>query len=87
MYIITEYTLRKAHSLGLTVRPSTRKGKKMDVYQEGKKIASIGDIRYKDYPTFLREEGKAVADRHRQAYYERHTGKSKGEQLAKWLLW
>jgi len=87
MYVITEYTKKKAKAVGVEVRPSTRKGKKIDVFQEGKKIASIGDLNYKDYPTFLQEEGKAVADRHREQYYQRHTKTTVGEQLAKWLLW
>jgi hypothetical protein len=87
MYVITEYTKKKAKAVGVEVRPSTRKGKKIDVFQEGKKIASIGDLNYKDYPTFLQEEGKAVADRHREQYYQRHTKTTAGEQLAKWLLW
>ena len=33
------------------------KNKKIDVYKNGVKIASIGDLRYKDYPTYLEERG------------------------------
>lgn len=87
MYVITEYTKRKAKEMGVEVRLSTRKGKKIDVFQDGKKIASIGDVRYKDYPTFLKEDGKAIAEEHRRKYHLRHTRDSVGEQLAKRLLW
>ena len=87
MYVITEYTKRKAKAIGVEVMPSTRKGKKIDVYQNGKKVASIGDIQFKDYPTFLQEDGKIIADQHRARYHQRHTRDSLGEALAKWLLW
>ena len=40
---------RRAARLGVSVRPSAVKNKKLDVYKEGKKVASIGDIRYSDY--------------------------------------
>jgi len=87
MYVITDYTKKKAKAIGVEVRPSTRKGKKIDVYQHGVKIASIGDLRYKDYPTFLQEDGKVVAEQHKKQYHLRHTRDSVGEFLAKWLLW
>lgn len=41
----------KAKSIGVTVQPSTNKNKKLDVYKDKKKVASIGDIRYEDYNT------------------------------------
>jgi len=39
----------RAKTLGVTVKASTRKNKKLDVFKDGEKIASIGDIRYSDY--------------------------------------
>ena len=43
---------RKAEAIGVTVKPSTRKHKKLDVYnKDGQKVASIGDIRYEDFNT------------------------------------
>ena len=39
----------RAKKLGVTVQPSKVKNKKLDVYKNGKKIASIGDIRYSDF--------------------------------------
>ena len=34
-----------AKKVGVTVKPSTQKGKTLDVYKGGAKVASIGDIR------------------------------------------
>ena len=87
MYVITEYTKKKAREIDMEVRPSTHRGKKIDVYEDGIKIASIGDMRYKDYPTFLQEDGKAIAEERRRLYHQRHTKETLGEMLAKWLLW
>ena len=87
MYVITEYTKKKAREIDMEVRPSTHRGKKIDVYEDGVKIASIGDVRYKDYPTFLQEDGKAIAEERRRLYHQRHTKDTLGEMLAKWLLW
>ena len=43
---------RKARLIGVLVKPSTIKNKKLDVYnKEGEKLASIGDRRYEDYNT------------------------------------
>lgn len=71
-YKITKYTLDRARELGVTVRPSTVKGKKIDVFKKGVKVASIGAIGYGDYPTFLKTKGKEYADRRRKAYKNRH---------------
>jgi hypothetical protein len=40
---------RKAKKIGVKVKPSTRKGKKLDVFKDGKKVGSIGAIGYKDF--------------------------------------
>ena len=40
---------RKAKKIGVKVKPSTRKFKKLDVFKDGKKIGSIGDVRYSDF--------------------------------------
>ena len=39
----------RAKKLGVAVKPSTRKNKKLDVFKDGEKIASIGDKRYSDF--------------------------------------
>lgn len=87
MYEITDWTHKKAKELCITVKPSTVKGKKIDVYENGEKIASIGAIGYGDYGTYLKEYGKEYADERRRLYRIRHTKKTLNEQLALRLLW
>ena len=89
MYIITPYTKEKAKQFGVIVKPSTVKGKKLDVFKGDKKIATIGDIRFSDYPTYLKEEGKAIADERRRLYKIRHAKdlKSGNGLWANQLLW
>jgi uncharacterized protein YxeA len=55
MYQITDYTKQRAKKIGVDIKPSTRKHKKIDVYHQGEYIASIGDVRYSDFPTYLKE--------------------------------
>jgi hypothetical protein len=87
MYTITQYTKDKADKLGLTVKPSKLKNKKIDVFKDNKKIASIGFLGMYDYPTYLLTKGKAYADERRRLYHLRHTKNSLGEELSKKLLW
>ena len=72
MYEITEYSKIRASKLGVDIKPSSNKNKKIDVYKEGKKITSIGATGYKDYPTYVKENGKAYADERRKLYKQRH---------------
>lgn len=71
-YTIKKYTQTKAKELGVKVAPSKVKGKKIDVFKDGKKVASVGAVGYKDYPTFLQEDGKEIANARRKAYKQRH---------------
>lgn len=87
MYHITNYTNHKAKQWGLEVHPSKKKGKKIDVYKHGEYITSIGDINYPDYPSYLKEEGKAYADERRRLYHIRHQKQTLREKLSRWLLW
>ena len=50
----------KAKKIGVTVRPSETKGKKLDVYKNGVKVASIGDLNYEDYNTHRDEERRRL---------------------------
>jgi hypothetical protein len=50
-YTITKYSFDKAKRLGVEIVPSTVKNKKIDVYKNGIKVASIGDSRYTDFAT------------------------------------
>jgi hypothetical protein len=72
MYQITDYTKLRAKEYGVQVRPSTNSKKKIDVFRNGEKIASIGAMGYKDYPTYIQEKGKAYADERRRLYNIRH---------------
>ena len=71
MYRIREYTKRKARAMGLVVKPSTRLHKKIDVYQHGKIVASVGDIRYDDYATLV-ETHPEKAEERKRLYHIRH---------------
>jgi hypothetical protein len=87
MYTILPYTFAAAKKIGVTVKPSTVKGKKIDVFKDGAKIASIGAQGYLDYPHYIKEKGKAYADERRRLYHIRHTKNSIGEQMSLKLLW
>ena len=73
MYHITNYSKQQAQKLGVTIKPSTRKHKKIDVYQQGKLVASIGDSRYLDFPNYIKLNGLAYAERKRSLYKMRHS--------------
>jgi hypothetical protein len=73
MYNITNYTRTRAKTLGVTVKPSKNKKKKLDVYnKKGVKIASVGAIGYMDFPSFIKSKGRAFANKRRIAYKKRH---------------
>ena len=55
----------RAKKLGVDIKPSTLKNKKLDVFKNGRKITSIGDIRYSDYLQHKDEE-------RRKRYKQRH---------------
>ena len=71
-YNILPYSYHQAKILGVDIEPSTRKGKKIDVYQHNNYICSVGAINYGDYPTYLEENGKEYADNRRRLYKIRH---------------
>ena len=95
-YKIKQYTFDQAKKHGYTVKVSTNKKKKIDVYKDNVKIASIGDLRYKDYPTYLEErgltsEGLTFANVRRSLYHNRHKKdieiKGSPGYLSSILLW
>lgn len=71
-YRITSYSRSQAQKHGVTIKPSSVKGKKIDVFKNGKKVASIGALGYGDYPTFKRTKGIEYANKRRKAYKARH---------------
>jgi hypothetical protein len=72
-YSITNYTKSQAKKLGVVVKPSLIKGKKIDVFKNDQKIASVGALGYSDYPTYMKTKGKAYADERRRLYKIRHS--------------
>jgi len=90
-YKITDYTMQQAAKLGVTVKPSTNKKKKIDVFKNGEKVASVGAKGYSDYPTYMKTNGKEFAEERRRLYKIRHKKdrKEKGSQgfYADRLLW
>jgi hypothetical protein len=90
VYKITNYSYKKAEENDLNIIPSTKKYKKIDVYKNGEYMASIGDIRYKDFPTYILNDGKKYADERRKLHCKRHNLKSSKyspDSLAKLILW
>jgi len=90
-YKITQYTRERARVLNVSVRVSTKKNKKIDVLKDGKLLASVGDVRYLDYPTYIAKYGMKVAKKRRMMYKKRHqkTRRIKGSPsyYADQLLW
>jgi hypothetical protein len=91
MYKITDYSFKKAKQLNVTIRPSGNKKKKIDVIKDGQVVASIGAKGYKDFPTYIQENGKAYADQRRKLYKMRHkkdvNNKSGNGFYADKILW
>ena len=90
-YQISQYTKKKAKQLGVIVKPSSNPKKKIDVFKDDKKIASIGSISYYDYPTYLKTKGKEYAEERRRLYKIRHAKDLSNEGSPGWwsdqLLW
>lgn len=72
MYHITDYSKQQAKALNVDIKPSIKKNKKIDVIKNNKIIASIGDIRYSDYPSYIQSHGMAYANQRRKLYKKRH---------------
>ena len=72
MYKISQYSKKQAEKLNVTIKPSQKKDKKIDVIKNGHVIASIGNKNYKDYPTYIKQNGKPYADKRRKLYKLRH---------------
>ena len=92
MYKILPYSKRKAKALNLIIKPSTRRGKKIDIFNKyGEYITSIGDSDYLDFPTYLKYFGKIIADKKRKAYKIRHNKDRKIKYSRGWyadqILW
>lgn len=72
-YTISPYSYNQAEKLHVNIKPSTRRHKKIDVYDlSGKYICSIGDNRYNDMTTYLLVN-KKLAEERRRLYKIRHS--------------
>ena len=73
MYKITDYTLKQAENLDVIVKPSTKKNKKIDIYdkRDNQYITSVGQLGYGDYPTYIKDKGKEYADKRRELFIKR----------------
>jgi hypothetical protein len=91
MYNITNYTYKKAKKLGLVVKPSKNKTKKIDIYKKGVKIASVGANGMNDFPTYIKKCGIKYAKTRRRLYRIRHKKDRKVKGSNGWyadkLLW
>lgn len=95
-YRIKRHTYDQAEKLGVEVKPSKTKGKKIDVFKNGEKVASVGALGMNDYPTYLEKEKDGVVEqgtaKNRRKLYkirhekDRHIRGSKGFYADK-LLW
>ena len=82
MYPITSLQRANAKALGVTIKPSTVKTKKIDVFRNGVKQASIGGRRangsfYKDFSTYIKDDGLTEANKRRTLYRKRHAKEPK----------
>lgn len=91
VYKITNYTYKQAKKIGLKLKPSMNKTKKIDVYKNGKKIGTVGAYGMNDYPTYMNKYGKKYAKTRRRLYKIRHNKdrniKWSNGWLADKLLW
>lgn len=95
-FTIRPYHRKQAKRLGVTIRKSRNKGKKLDVLKNGQKVAAIGASGYKDYAEYLAMEkagkvAKGTAAAKRKAYKARHqkyrTKKESAAYYADQILW
>ena len=72
MYKILPYTNKRAEEYGVKVIPSQKKNKKIDVIYNGDVIASVGDVRFLDFPNYIKLYGLEYANNRRRLYWMRH---------------
>lgn len=92
-YKITNHTFDRAKQIGVTVKRSNKKNKKIDVFRDDKFIASIGDKRYSDFGSLKEGKNGISANlefaKERQRLYRIRHKKNTGisGNLASKLLW
>lgn len=86
MYHLKPYQKLQARKIGVIIRPSTKGLYKIDVFdKQDNYIASIGNRRYKDYASYIEEDGIEVAERRRLLYWKRHKRDIQVEGSRGWL--
>ena len=90
-YRITNYTRKQARKIGVQIKPSSKPDKKIDVFRNNERIASVGAFGMNDYPTYIRKKGMTFAKTRRKLYKQRHEKdrhiKWSNGWLADKLLW
>ena len=90
-YLITNYHKNNAKDLGVSIKRSNAKGKKIEVVLPDKKIKQIGAKGYEDYQLYKKKEGNQVANEKRDAYRARHkchnAKRFTAQHLACEILW
>jgi hypothetical protein len=85
-YKITRYTFKQAKKHNLLVKPSTKHGKKIDVYtHSGDFLGSVGAYGYNDYPNYIKKYGLSYANSRRRLYRQRHSRDRKKKYSKGWL--
>ena len=84
-YKITKYTYRQAKKIGVSVKPSKNKTKKIDVFKQDRKIASVGAYGMNDFPTYMIKRGTKYAKTRRRLYKIRHENDRKTKWTNGWL--
>jgi len=89
-YRILSRTRERAKRLGVQVKPSTNPLKKIDVFEGGVKVASVGQAGASDYPHYLQRDRELALQR-QEAYKRRHARDRVVRGSAGWwadqLLW
>jgi hypothetical protein len=88
MPALPPHAMQKARSrakrLGVEVKRSANKAKKLDVYRRGEKVASIGDVRYSD---FLQHGDEERRRRYKQRHEKHRHNVGTASYYADKLLW
>lgn len=72
-YKILPQQKNAAKKLGVTIKPSEVKGKKIAVFKNDEKVADIGALGYSDFWTYY-QANRIIAGQKRAAYQARHKG-------------
>tara|TARA_R110000850_G_scaffold153465_1_gene276934 strand:+ start:1918 stop:2196 length:279 start_codon:yes stop_codon:yes gene_type:complete len=90
-YKITSTQRSRAKKIGVTIKASKLKGKKIAVFKNNKKVADVGAKGYKDFDSYKKTKGVKFANNRRRLYKIRHaktrTKKGSRSYYADKILW